>query len=67
MYFGGLKVLKLEKRKLSEKVGVNCPASHFSFLVSLKEMLGAESHFIKKMEKVGSNRPAFAFLGSRVA
>lgn len=33
MYFGGLKVLKLEKRKLSEKVGVNRPASHFFFLV----------------------------------
>lgn len=32
MYFGGLKVLKLEKRKLSEKVGVNRPASHFFFL-----------------------------------
>ena len=40
MYFGGLKVLKLEKRKLSEKVGVNRPASHFLILASLKEMLG---------------------------
>ena len=54
MYFGGLKVLKLEKRKLSEKVGVNRPASHFIILASLKEMLGAESYFIKKMEKVGA-------------
>lgn len=31
MYFGGLKVLKLEKRKLPEKVESNRPA--FAFLI----------------------------------
>ncbi len=40
MYFGGLKVLKLEKRKLPEKPESKRQASHFLILASLKEMLG---------------------------
>ena len=38
---------------MAEKVFPIVRPAHFSFLASLKEMLGAESYFIKKMEKVG--------------
>lgn len=42
MYFGGLKVLKLEKRKLPEKVGVIVRPRISLFSQTLKEKLGVK-------------------------
>lgn len=55
-----------ESHRLSGKGGYFIVRpSHFFFLADAQEMLGDESYFIKKAEKVGTNRPAFAFLFPR--
>ena len=77
MYFGGLKVLKLEKRKLSEKVGVSRPASHFFFLAirsgnvrrsnptfTIKKR-ALRAHFFIMAEKVAIQSSGLTFLFPR--
>ena len=51
---------------MAEKVGILSSGLRISISsLTLKEMLGDESYFNKKIEKVGTNRPAFAFLFPR--
>lgn len=47
---------------MAEKVGILSSGLRISFSsLTLKEMLGDESYFIKKAEKVWTNRPASHF------